>query len=644
VCGIVGLSLARVEARSETLAAMSRSIAHRGPDGDGSYLEGGVGLAMRRLAIVDVQHGQQPMATEDGDVVLVFNGEIYNAPALRNELLREGVSFRTRSDTEVILRLYAQNPDDVEARLRGMWAFAIYDRKRQRLVLSRDRLGIKPLFVSQVGGDLYFASELFAFDALRARGEGPTPVIDAGAVHAMLAWSYVPGHRSIYANIERLPPGVRRTVDLRTREVRDRRHYTLGASVQAASVGSLDEARELVAPLLRSAVREHLESDVPIATLLSGGIDSSLVTAAAVDEGASGLVAFSVGFREARFDESPHAASVARSLGVRHEIEMLDVATLRATVVDALLAYDEPFGDSSSLAVYQLSQRVARTHKVALGGDGGDEVFAGYRKHRIVALRRWLTALGPVARKVLSRLPADVDRGRRWTELLRTGRRVAAGLAPDDAASYVALSQVAALDDVAPLVPRSADASWTNELTAQFRAGGDSLLQRTLAADLANTLPNDMLTKVDRASMASGLEVRVPLLDHRIVEVGLGLPAFATLGREGKAVLRSLCERRVGEAAARRRKQGFSVPVEAWLAGPLSGAADRLFSKQRLARHGLLSTEALADGRWRGWLRSHPLVVWHALAFASWWERAHGDGADSVRSVFAEAAFASTPG
>jgi asparagine synthase (glutamine-hydrolysing) len=642
VCGIAGIALFDMadEEATPLVSAMCARMHHRGPDGGGVVAHADATLGMKRLAIVDVEHGQQPMLSDDGLIALVYNGEVYNAPALRKELEARGVRFRTRSDTEVILRLYEADPERVEELLVGMWAFALHDRRRQRLVLSRDRFGIKPLFLAEgsKSGALAFASELRCFDRSLPATEACF-VLDPGAAHAMLAWAYIPEDATIYRGVTRVPPATRVTIDLRTGARSSRLYWTLVPSEQAARVRSLDEACEMVDAALTRAVYEHLESDVPVATFLSGGIDSSLMTRYAQRAGRRPLKAFTIGFREPRFDESPFARATAKVLGVPLEVAYLDEATARESLASALLAYDEPFGDSSSLATWLLSKNVATEYKVALGGDGGDEIFAGYKKHRIVSLRDKLERVPGLRAglgRALSRVPTRTDRSRGWTELLRTVRRAARGLEGDSAEGYVALTQVGSLAKTAALVVDEADRGrFEGPALARFRAALGSDLQRTLACDLASPLPNDMLTKVDRASMAHHLEARVPFLDHRVVELGVGLPTELTLGGKGKRVLRALHERAFGKELANRKKQGFGVPVERWLRTSLDGACEKLFDQKRLERTGVLDPKALSGGRFRAWAASDPQLLWHAFALAAWLEANHGDGPDAVREILA---------
>jgi asparagine synthase (glutamine-hydrolysing) len=614
--------------------AMATRIHHRGPDGGGVIAHADATLGMKRLAIIDVVHGLQPMSNEDDSVTLVYNGEIYNAPALRKRLTDAGVRFRTRSDTEVILRLYELDPERVEEELVGMWAFAIHDRRRRKVILSRDRFGIKPLFIASNGRTVAFASELSAFD----RNAAPLQrcfELDRDAAHAMLSWGYVPETATIFRGVERLAPAHRWELDLAAGTKRTRRFWSLVPSAEAGRARSLSEACEMTEAVLRRAVHEHLESDVPVAAFLSGGVDSSLVTAYAADVGP--IKAYTIGFREKRFDESAHAKKTAEVLGIPIQIEPLDEQAVRARLADTMLAYDEPFGDSSSLATHALARHVARDYKVALGGDGGDEVFAGYKKYRIVRARRWLSRVPgsrSLMRAVLSQIPSRTDRTTAWSDVQRVASKLARGLGPDDAHAYVALTELGTLALTSRLIAGSTSATRFEEIAVQrFRAAKGTALQRAAAADLDNPLPNDMLTKVDRASMACSLETRVPFLDHRVVELGVGFPEKFTLAGNGKRVLRALHERRFGSELAQRGKWGFGVPVERWLATSLDRACERLFDRERLTRFGVLNPDELSGGGHRRWVAHDPILLWHAFALASWCEAALGDGPDALRTI-----------
>lgn len=650
MCGIAGIVGLDVEPRAGggIVSAMTDQIRHRGPDGGGVIVHPDATLGMTRLAIVDVCHGHQPMATDDEQIVIVYNGEVYNAPALRQDLERRGVRFRTHSDTEVILRLYEAEPERVEEHLVGMWAFAIHDRRRHRVVLSRDRFGIKPLFIADTGTALAFASELRCFDR-SLPGFRALFAIDHSAAHAMMSWSYVPEVSTIYQGVKRLAPATRLTIDLDTGRRQARRYWSLEPSSEALRVRSLGEACDAVDTLLRRSVKEHLESDVPVATFLSGGIDSSLVTAYASELSGSPVTAYSIGFHEREFDESGFARETAAQLGVELRVRMFGEPEARARLGDALLAYDEPFGDSSSLATYLLSQHVADDFKVALGGDGGDEVFAGYKKYMVVHLRRPFAAaprLRTAAGFALSRLGrpgVQQAAAGGWGELLRRVGQVGVALDGADAEVYTRLTQWASLAATAPLMRHLGSAArFEQEACERFTRARGTELQKSLATDLGSMLSNDMLVKVDRASMACGLEARVPFLDHRLVEFGVGLPEAFTVGPRGesfrgKRVLRELHERRFGPVLALRKKQGFSVPAQKWLQGPFDHACKRLFERSRLDRYDILSSAELSDGKFRRWVSGeHSSVAWHAFALAAWCEATIGDGPDALRALLAE--------
>lgn len=640
MCGIIGFAgiESSVERAGSLGEAMCEAIAHRGPDGGGVAAHPDATIGMKRLAIVDIARGNQPMFSDDGQIALVYNGEVYNAPALREELVREGVQFVTHSDTEVILRLYERDPSRVEELLVGMWAFAIHDRRRKRLVLSRDRFGIKPLFIVRSGAAVAFASELQALAKVRDRlGFASSFEIDTGSAHAMLSWGFVPELSTIYRGVSRLEPGTRWEQDLRTGAVSTRRYWSLRPSSEAASVGTMDEACLLVESVLRRAVREHLESDVPLASFLSGGIDSSLITLFAAQASARPVEAFTVGFRDERFDESPFARQVAERIGVSIRTEVLEPESMRDILADAMLAYDEPFGDSSSLATYLLSKVVAQTHKVSLAGDGGDEVFVGYSRYRLLPVRAALNHVPSVRDglgRLLSKVPSRTDRTSRLSDASRVLRRLARGLVGDDAAAYVAVTEFGTLAHTAALVRESVDpARFEGPARQRFYDAYGTTLQKVLAGDLMNPLPNDMLTKVDRASMASHLEARVPFLDHRVVEVGVGLPERFTLGWRGKEVLRALHERHFGKVLANRGKHGFGVPVERWLRESLAPVCDELFTRDRLDHFGVLSSETLSDGGWRRWAARDPQLLWNAFSLAVWLEANYGRGPEWVREI-----------
>jgi asparagine synthase (glutamine-hydrolysing) len=611
------------ERTESSLRRMCDAIAHRGPDDQGLRWENGVGLAMRRLSIVDVAGGHQPMSNEDGTLWIVFNGEIYNAPALRQKLIARGHRFRTRTDTEVIVHLYQDDELHFADEMRGMWALAIHDTRTGRVVLSRDRMGMKPLFVYAESARAVFASELRAFRAVAADLDTTALELDPAAAQAMLSWSYIPGNSTIYRRIRSVEPGTHEIVAPGGAVMR-RRYWQLCANADAQRVQSMGEAVELTGSELRRAVREHLESDVPVGAFVSGGIDSGLVAAYAA-ETAPSLSTFSIGFDLSRFDESVYADAVAKTLGSEHLLHRMGAADVYGALVDVLVRSDGPFGDSSLIATWAVSRLAAQTHKVVLSGEGGDEVFAGYLKHSIVRWRDRLHSI-PVApfqaaEFLLRRLPQS--RERRTTDLVRKLRRAVSALSLPPDAGYAALTRIAALDQTSSMMLEAPlDSPFLGFVEAKFTAAaGHDELSKTLATDIALVLPNDMLSKVDQASMLNSLETRVPLLDHRLVEIGWGLPNRFKLGpRHGKLVLRELFRRRYGNRLARRPKQGFQVPVESWLAGPLAPALEWVFAPGRLERHGLLNPGAFDAERRRALLVKQPLLLWNAFCLAVWCE------------------------
>ncbi|APR99603.1 asparagine synthase (glutamine-hydrolyzing) [Pajaroellobacter abortibovis] len=639
MCGIAGLAanfLERSE-RQALISSMRMAISHRGPDSGKDFSDENISLGMQRLAIIDLPGGEQPMFIEDDSIAIVYNGEIYNAASIRKELIKQGIPFYTRSDTEVILRLYQQNTEKVEQHLHGMWAFCIYDKPKRRIILSRDRFGIKPLFIAQVEQGLAFSSELDSLLQLcHLPHFFPLFSLNKSAAHAMLSWSYIPEDATIFSGIRRLPPATRYTVNLDGWTAYQSVYWELQPSHDSAYVRTLSEACELIEPLLQKSIQGHLTSDVPFATMLSGGIDSSLVNAYITDSGIH-PTAYSTGSLISHFDETEHAKQTAKLLDLPHQIVIIDDESICKTLAEALLAHDEPFGDSSSIAAWILCKKISENYKVALGGDGGDEIFAGYAKHRIIPVRDALATfpyVRKVLKKVLNAFPRRIDRTSRWSELLRKTHRIARGLEEDDALTYVYLTQIASLEVTAPLLRDTSSASFFEaKALERFHQAKGEQLYRTLFCDLSNMLPNDMLTKMDRASMACSLEVRVPFLDHSLVEAGLGLPASFTLGKRGKEVLRALHAKWFGTELASRPKQGWGVPVEQWLRTWLAPCCDELFTEKRIERLGLLSTKTLGGGRWRTWVQHNPQILWNAVVLSLWGEAKLGKGPDEVRSL-----------
>ncbi len=613
MCGLAGYVGPTAPVDRARLAAMGATLAHRGPDGEGLWTAAAddvaVGLAHRRLAIVDGSPaGAQPM--HRGGLSLVFNGEIYGHDALRAGLRAAWPHFEGRSDTEIIPALYAERGLDLLADLDGMFAFALYDPTARRLLLARDRLGIKPLFYAQrPDGGLLFASEI---KALLAAGVVDT-AIDHQALHDYLGLTYVPGPRTLYRGIRQLPPG--HGLEWRAGRVRIWRYWRARLASAVAEPGpipSLRAAADVLRPALVEAVSARLMADVPLGVFLSGGVDSAAILWALREVGAR-RPAFTVRFEDADYDESVQAAATARALGAEHHVET--VRPDPAAIVDALTPMmDQPFADSSAIPLWSLCRVARKQVTVALGGDGGDELFAGYRTHFAWALgkawRRLPTPLRALAPRLVDRLP--VSHGKVSFDL-KARAFVAAAERPAVEAHY-RFKQFMAEDLRRSLVPAASEIEPTLRLfeAAAAAPGAGTGLDALLACDRAIYLPDDILVKADRVGMLHGLEIRVPLLDHRLVERVDRWPAGHKLRWPvTKVVLKAALAGRVPAGVLTRRKAGFNVPMARWLNGPLAPLVHDLLDPAAIRADGLLDPRPvrrlIAEHRGRHADHSRPL-------------------------------------
>jgi asparagine synthase (glutamine-hydrolysing) len=608
MCGIVGFAgrAGAEREREQSLRAMCAAIVHRGPDEEGRYLTTDVALGMRRLSVMDPAMGQQPMSNEDGTIQLVFNGEIYNHRQLRHDLVERGHTLATSSDTEVIVHLYEDLGDDVVDALRGMFAFAIWDTRRRRLLIARDRIGIKPLYYWEHAGGLAFASEL---RALLAMPEFPARV-SAHAIAQYLTFGYVPETHCIFEGVRKLAPGHRLTWEpdgaLRAEPywspIRDERPEV-----------SDGEAVEALRALLRESVALHLESDVPLGAFLSGGIDSSTVVAQMAQLVPGRVKTFSIGFDEASHNEAPHAALVAREIGTEHT-ELIVRPDADSLVDSVITGFDEPFGDSSALPTFLVSQ-MAREHvTVALSGDGGDELFGGYTRYAELLSRHELPGFARAALARAATILPHGTRGRnRVLDMSRTlqGRYAATVAIPADVREGGMLSAT-----LAPSIP-SMDAL----LTAAFSpvAGRDLLAQMT-AVDLVTYLPGDILTKVDRMSMSVSLEARVPLLDHHIVEFAMTLPSrMKQRHGVGKWLLREAITGLVPPRVLSHPKHGFGVPLARWFREDLRYRLDALLEPaSRIAPYVDRDAVTRLVTEHQAGRRDHSHLLWRLVALEIW--------------------------
>ena len=597
MCGIAGIFHCGTIKPVDPLRVerMCDALVHRGPDDSGVWTAPGVGLGFRRLAIIDLAGSPQPMASADGRAMLVFNGEIYNFRELRRELKHLGATFRTDGDGEVILAAWQQWGVDCLRRLHGMFAFAIYDTGARTLFLARDRLGVKPLFMAHLSdGSLAFASELkglLAHPLLRRE-------VDPLAVEDYLAWGYVPDHRSILKGVEKLAAGHYLLLRHDAPPTAPQRWWDVSFAERRRG-----SERDLEAELLhhlREAVTSRMTADVPLGAFLSGGVDSSTVVALMAEASRDPVRTCSIGFDVASFDETAHAAEVARLFGTDHETRVVNADQFDA--IDTIAAmFDEPFADASALPTWRVCQLARESVTVALSGDGADEALAGYRRQVFHVHEERVRGILPSAfrRDVLGplgRLYPKAD----WAPRPLRAKATLLALAGDGAEGYArGLS-------VVPPEPRGT--LYASEMTRQLgdyraeqplvdlmgKAPARSGLDRAQYADLKFWLPGDILTKVDRTSMAVSLEAREPLLDHRLVEFAATLPErMRVRGGQGKYLMKKAMRRYLPDRILYRPKQGFVTPIAQWLRGPLAGEARAIASSAALARTGWFETAVL---------------------------------------------------
>jgi asparagine synthase (glutamine-hydrolysing) len=605
---------------------MTAAIAHRGPDDEQAYLEGRVGLGIRRLSIIDLAGGRQPISNEDQSVWIVFNGEIYNYRQLREEVLAAGHTLRTRSDTEVIVHLYEELGPTCLTRLRGMFAIALWDAPRERLLLARDRLGKKPLLYASLPEGLTFASE---FGALLQDAAIPRE-IDPAALDAFLRCQAVPSPRTIYRAVRKLPPGHLLTWE--KGEARVERFWSL--RFQPKTQAPLPEIRERVRELLDESVRLRLESDVPVGVLLSGGIDSTAVAALMARHLDRPVQTFSVGFEEAGYSELPAARRMAERIGAQHHeaVVKLDVAAILPVLARH---YGEPFADKSAVPTYAVTKMAGQALKVVLSGDGGDEAFAGYQRYLAAPLFGWKP--GAAGRRRLGE--ECLRRALSLTSGSVTGRfsrHCAEAVAPP--ARSVLFPEFFPGYRLAALyreeVGRQVATAWEEEILGRWRALSPALddLDAALALDYGLYLPETLLVKMDIASMANSLEVRSPFLDHVLLEYAATIPGgLKVAGGVGKALLRESVRDLLPPEILGGPKLGFSAPVADWLRGPLKGYAEALLLR---GARGLpeffrpAAVRSLWDAHQSG-RENHAMRLWALLVFEVWFRLwMDGEGMD----------------
>ncbi|HZF44278.1 MAG TPA: XrtA/PEP-CTERM system amidotransferase [Sphingomonadaceae bacterium] len=618
MCGIVGIFHPQLPKPVDAarVSAMADALAHRGPDGSGVWTAPGIGLGHRRLSIIDLGGGAQPMATADGDLVISFNGEIYNFKALRAELETKGHRFRTDSDTEVILAGWREWGTECPSRLNGMFAFALYDRAADTLHLVRDRLGVKPLYIANLpDGAMIFASELKGVLAHPLLRRAPS----VQAVEDFLGLGYVPDDACIVEGVRKLPAGgmlsIRRGHPVPTPRI------WWDVAFNGEARGNADALGEQLIELMGEAVRARMVADVPLGAFLSGGVDSSAVVALMAEESRRAVETCSIGFAEANLDESRYATQVAQRFATNHSARTVTADDFG--LIDTLVeAFDEPFADASALPTYRVAELAREKVTVALSGDGADELFAGYRRHRFFAgeeavrarlpgaVRPWVAAAGRAYPK-LDWAPQVLRAKSTLTGLGRSsGEAYAAAVGVTDEASRRRLYRPAF---TAALGGHRAEDRY---VAAMASAPAADPLARAQYADLKIWLPGDILTKVDRTSMAVSLEAREPLLDYRLVEFAASLPVGMRLrGGTGKWLMKRSLESRLPHDILYRKKMGFVTPITAWFRGPLAAEAAAVARGSALAATGWFDADEMARvaREHRAGRADHGRLLWQLL-------------------------------
>ena len=611
MCGIAGiLSLDGRPVAADEIRSMCDAMVHRGPDDHGIFVDPDVGLGMRRLSIIDLENGKQPISNEDGSIRAVFNGEIYNFPALRRQLSARGHQLATRSDTEVLVHLYEDFGAGMVNHLRGMFAFALWDGNTKQLFLGRDRLGIKPLYYVHIGERLIFASELKAILQL----SDVDRQVDWNAVDYLFRTLTTPASQSVIRGIRKLEPAHMLSAGP-NRPTRISRYWDVAfePNRHSGEQSLVEELREKI----DESVRMHMVSDVPIGAFLSGGIDSSSVVAHMVRHSDRRVKTFSVGFEEASFNELPYARSVAQRFSTDHYEQILHAGTVDL-LDDIAWHLDEPFGDASAIPTFFVSRSAAKHVKVVLSGDGGDELFAGYDKYRVEQRERRYSRFPRAARRALRQIGGSLPEGAKgrnfmmhhsldgWDRYLDAGaffrQRQLRELFHGDVLSQMCTEDP--LDDARLRLQRH---------TGHWLSAAQDL-------DLHHYLPLDILTKVDRMSMAHSLEVRVPLLDHKLVEFAATIPPELHLkGSSGKRIFKKAMRGILPDAVIDRPKRGFAVPLSFWFRGELEGFARELLLSRRCSERNMINPRFVArllDLHRRG--RPLDLQLWTLISFELW--------------------------
>lgn len=623
MCGIVGIFdiKEKREINRDLLSRMNETQFHRGPDEGGLHIEEGLGLGHRRLSIIDLSSGQQPMHSQDGNVVLTYNGEVYNFPELRKELEALGYSFKTHCDTEVIVYAWQAWGEDCVLRLRGMFAFAIWDRGKQTLFLARDRLGIKPLYYSETKeGRFIFSSEL---KALKEHPDLPRE-IDPIAIEEYFAFGYIPDPKTIYKGVYKLEPGFCMSIKRGAKAYQPRQYWDVSFAERLQ--GTEESLGEELIDRVREAIKIRTIADVPLGAFLSGGVDSSAIVAMMAGLTSDPVNTCSISFGDPQFNESQFADQVARQYHTSHSVEQVDPEDY--SLIDQLAGiYDEPYADCSALPTYRVCELAKKKATVVLSGDGGDEHLGGYRRYRWHAYEERVRSILPDAiRKPLFGFMGDMYPKADWAPKVFRAKSTFESIGRDSVEGY--FHSISCNSDAiraqlfSDSMKRDLQGYQAIEVFRKHMKGApnDDALSLVQYLDIKTYLPGDILTKVDRASMAHSLEVRVPLLDHELVEWIAKLPSDLKLNKkEGKYIFKKGLEPYLSNDILYRPKMGFGVPLASWFRGPLKEQMRKALLNDRMVECGFFNPEFLAkvvDQHQNG-VRDHSSAIWSLLMFNS---------------------------
>jgi len=621
MCGIVGIFdlNGKREINRELLHVMNESQFHRGPDEGGLHIEPGLGLGHRRLSIIDLSSGQQPMHSADGNVVLTYNGEVYNFPELRKELESLGYTFRTHCDTEVIVYAWQAWGEDCVLRLRGMFAFAIWDRDKQTLFLARDRLGIKPLYYSELkNGQFIFSSEL------KALKEHPelSKEIDPTAIEEYFGFGYIPDPKTIYKGVYKLEPGYCLSLKRGQKSYQPRQYWDVKFS--SSHQGTEQELGEELISRLREAVDIRTVADVPLGAFLSGGVDSSAIVAMMAGSTSDPVNTCSISFGDPKFNESQFAAKVAERYHTSHRVEQVDPEDF--SLIDRLAGvYDEPYADSSALPTYRVCELAKKQATVVLSGDGGDENLAGYRRYRWHTYEDRMRSLLPNSiRMPLFGLAGQLYPKADWAPKIFRAKSTLESIGRSSVEGYFHSVSVQSNQLRSQLFSDKLKSDLQGYQAVEVfnrhlkNAPTDDAMSMVQYLDMKTYLPGDILTKVDRASMAHALEVRVPLLDHQLVEWMAGLqPDMKLKAKEGKYIFKKSLESYLPNDVLYRPKMGFSVPLSSWFKGPLKDKVNDALLGETMQQCGLFDQAFLQKmvSQHQSGLRDYSAPIWSLLMF-----------------------------